>query len=862
MDPKPMQPKFHNLEISGSWDGEFEGPVRLRISLEVQSAPDTELRLLDTKSSAIFLKTASARLLSDESNDSSSLFAFSTPDSDKLKGARRVSAEKPPNSEEAFSVSQDGPPLPSLSVMKDITNYRNTNVADNSRTEKFSNVCVNVAEYDDLTKSPQLVKRSAADACLTDSESDDAPTHKRHDSSNDTQKTMTLASISTTGEGNIRYEKLIGLEAWLETAGQRHGDEPLGEGVIGTGDSESYLEERNPDDSRTEADGVTSIEDVDGQSTCVTGSPNMPPREESPAMERFYNNSPEPRAHTPCDQESSLSGVSASPGNDFGIPEGLSGDVNARPSSPYPLLSSSPEPSNSKPEAWEKHYLIEETDGDDETEAQPLIEFSWSDPKLVLSNGDLIMKFSSKTQQATYKIEVNLTVYVDDEYAKGWSTILLPGLLYPQTKQTGSFFFRLPEDRGLEFRTTDKQRCMVVENCFFAEFINSGYLAVSMRVCSRKFYGFLKHIILDQEIIARHAVAKSGAENDGSINYYAMCSLRFNRRYICSERCGFSFYVDGGPDGFFVCKLEQKAGLQMIQIPHGDSVSVGISRVQVICSPKDLGMFCLAWSIPSTDRHADHWLPRIYSTSPSHLEENRYGLRETFTELSSRGSFRAAKEDDKQSPDEDTGADKEGHISDDKASIDPDPSNPDLPEAPGVRPLFRLLVSTLMANASQFTEDRVKTARVCLSSLYDWTCSSMARLILVFGAIYGLLGLLVWFFVKDAGLDVLNTVPNQSISLNPSEIGTVNLTMAIKDGGLSAFIDDSAFKPDYLSIRVSEAIVFDTEKETGSERQLLVENAEDSDRGVQADSDQSTSTSFRDRIDYWLGWRGPVNHGA
>ncbi|KAI9034795.1 uncharacterized protein KD926_005469 [Aspergillus affinis] len=861
MDSKPMQPKFRNLEVFGSWDGEFEGPVRLKISLEVESAPDTELRLLDTKSSAIFLKTVSARLLSDESNDSSSLFTFSTPDSGKLKGARRVSAERLPNSEEAFSVLQDGPPLPSRSLMKDITTCRDTSPADISSAEKFSSLCINVAEYDDLTKSPQLVKRSAADACFTDSGSDSAPTHKRHDSSNDTQKTLTLGSISTTAEENIKSAKLIGLEAWLETATQQPGDRPLDEGIASTGDGEPYLEEKTPDGYETEADGATGSEEVCRQSTSVAGSSNAPLREESPTMERLYNSSPVPRTHTPCDQEGSPSGLSASPGLGLGITGDLNDDLNARPSSPYPsLLFSTPDPSNSKPETWENHYLIEETNrNDNEIEIQPLIEFSWSDPKLTLSNGDLIMKFSTKTRQATYKIEVNLTVYVDDDYAKGWSTILLPGLPYLQAEETGSFLFRLPEDRGLEFRTADKRRCMEVENCFFAEFINTGYLAVSMRVCGRRFYGFLKHIVLDQEIISRHAVAKSGAENDGSINYYAMCSLRSNRRYICSEKCGFSFYVDGGPDGFFICKLEhQKTRLQMIEIPRGDSASVGISRVQVICSPKDLGVFCLAWSIPSTDRHADHWLPHIYSASPGRLEEDRDGLRGTFTGLSTRGIFPVAKEDDKQLLREDIGADKEGHKSDDKASVGPDLSTPGVPDAPGVLLLFRLLVSTLMANASQSTKGCIKTAFLSLSCLYDWTCSSMTRLSLALGAMYGLLGLLVWFFVKDAGLDVLDTVQGQSSSLDSSEMATMNLTMANQDAG--AILDDSVFKPDHLSSRVSDAIV-GTEKDTGSERQVLVDSAEDSDKeDTETDfGDTTTLINFRDRIDYWLGWRGPVN---
>ncbi|PLB55007.1 hypothetical protein P170DRAFT_470436 [Aspergillus steynii IBT 23096] len=833
MDPKPVQPpNFHNLEISGSWDGEFEGPVKLRISLDVQSAPDTELRLLDTKASAIFLKTASARVLSDESNDNSSLFAFPISNSDKLKGGRRFSAERPPKSEDALSASPDGPPLPSRSLMKELRTYQDTVSA------KFSDLCVNVAEYEDLTHSPQLMKRSAADACFTNSEvaSDGTPTHKRQASSNETDKT--LSSFSKLGEGSIKSGKLLGLKAWLETAAQPHEDRELAD----TGEDELRPEEVNSDNCETAIGDVTNTKDTCGLSTPVVESPNTPPRQETPTMEKLCS-TPDPQAHTPYDQESIPSGLSASPN--------------------LSLLFSTPKQSNSKPGTWEKHYLIEETTEDDDGIAiEPLIEFSWTDPKLILSNGDLIVKFSSKTREASYRIDVNLTVYVDDDYVKGWSTILLPGLPRLQAGETGSFLFLLPEDRGLEFRTKYMQRCTMMEDCFFAEFTSVRNLIISMRVCGRKFYGFLKNFIVDQEVIAHHAVVNSEAESDESISYHAMCSLKLSQRYLCSDKCGFSFYVDGGPDGFFICKLEhQKAGLPMIKIPSGDSASAGTSRVQVICSPKDLGMFCLTWSIPSADRHAVHWLPRIYPASPRYLKGSRDHLRDTFTELSSRGLFEVTGDKTKQLAREEIDADKENHASDKKATFGPDPFSPDHYEAPDALILFRLLMSTLGAKILQHTKGCIVTAMSFISRPYQWILSRMKHLMLALGSACVLLGV-VWLFVRDAGFGVLSSVQNLSDPLDLSKMCGGNGTMV---ENVSACLDDSIFKEDPSTIITPGGTVELNFIEADSDNQMErpVRESTDGDNGDAeanlGDNKAAELLSFRDRIDHWLGWKGPVN---
>lgn len=754
---------------------------------------------------------------------------------------------------------------------------------------KLSDLCVNVAECEDLTHSPPLMKRSAADACFADSasESDDAPTHKRLVSSNSTEKTT--GTVQRIREGSIESGKLLGLEAWLETAAQQPEERTLDEGLAGAENGGTCLKEQGASDScKSEAGDMTSTKEICGLSTPVTGSPKTPPREESSITEG-PNSVLESRPHTPCDQGGPR-GLPTSPKPNLTIKEDHNLDEGMS-SSDLSRLFSTPKPANSKPETREKYHSTEETNEvDDKTAIEPVIEFSGSDPKgsdpiVFLSiGGDLIVRFPRNARLATYRIDANFTVYVDDDYIKGWSTILLPGLPRLQAGETGSFLFLIPQDRGFEFRTKHMRRCEVMEGCFFAEFISTGGLAVSMRSCGRRFYGFLKDFVLDQEIVAHRAVANSDAESDGIVSHYAICSLILNHRFICSEKCGFSIYVNGGPDGFFICKLEhQKAGLQMIKVPRGDSTSTGISRIQVICSPKDLRMFCLAWSVSSADRHSYHWLPRIYPASSSLSKGSRSHLRDIFLELN-RGLFEASgketnqldqqsdQQPDQQPDHEEMHTDRETQKSRGKAKIGPDNSGVDHCETDALL-LFRLLMSALKAKVYQLINNYVLTTVLSMSRMHHRMFSRMKHLTLAFVSACVLLAMSMWHFNKNAELGGLGL--DQGL-LDYFGLGDLYPGNHTADAELSVCYYDSIFNEDHNIINdcspPEEMGEPDFEAESNSEIEHQVQESTDGDHETEAklrntedpgDSKTADKTaerlSLRDKIDRWLGWKGPIN---
>ncbi|RMZ40267.1 hypothetical protein AFCA_004067 [Aspergillus flavus] len=67
LEPVPQgSPQVRNLEIRGTWDGEVNGRAELRISLEVQSTPNTQIQILDTRSPTVLLCKASIQFLSEK----------------------------------------------------------------------------------------------------------------------------------------------------------------------------------------------------------------------------------------------------------------------------------------------------------------------------------------------------------------------------------------------------------------------------------------------------------------------------------------------------------------------------------------------------------------------------------------------------------------------------------------------------------------------------------------------------------------------------------------------------------------------------------------------------------------------------
>ncbi|PYI34705.1 hypothetical protein BP00DRAFT_412820 [Aspergillus indologenus CBS 114.80] len=202
---RPSPPEISNLEIRNTWSGNFEDPVAVRISLEVQ--------LLNTKHSGITLISTSVTRVhshhfgqSDQSKyeyrPPSPLFAFSssvTENEDNGEETKLDSGKSsvfnagheasdvgslknvgsPSNDQVGGSRSCSGADSPRLERLR-VTRLRTTSLQEARRRHasritpplESSPICLNLARSEDRNSGQNLGKRSAADACLPSSASD------------------------------------------------------------------------------------------------------------------------------------------------------------------------------------------------------------------------------------------------------------------------------------------------------------------------------------------------------------------------------------------------------------------------------------------------------------------------------------------------------------------------------------------------------------------------------------------------------------------------------------------------------------------------------------------------------------------
>lgn len=297
---------------------------------------------------------------------------------------------------------------------------------------------------------------------------------------------------------------------------------------------------------------------------------------------------------------------------------------NDDPGSPTPVKPRHvPSISLSIPEHSSPYSTCPSYEGEAETN-----EPQTNEPQLDWTGGILRIMNTRRADFITYKVAITVSVKLQQGKSRGWDDLIVPGLPRSKDGESGFFLFLLPRSRGMEFRTTNFLRHRFVENCFFAEFMNSRDLVVPLRICDPKFYGIVKDFTVDQEIRADHDV------QGGKINviYNAMCSLRLHNRCFWAEECCFFLYIDGGPEGDFQCRTGRPgAPFPVFRLPEGKPI--GVSHVQVTCPPKVLETFCISWNVESLGKQELRWLPRIYPESTSLYERERHTLRQRFTEL-------------------------------------------------------------------------------------------------------------------------------------------------------------------------------------------------------------------------------------
>lgn len=233
-------------------------------------------------------------------------------------------------------------------------------------------------------------------------------------------------------------------------------------------------------------------------------------------------------------------------------------------------------------------------------------------PRLVLIGGEFQVQASSDIDPGWYKASVTLVLRLQPGRPRGWFELVVPGLPRLAKNDHGYVYLRLPDDQGLEYRTSSFKRYEIVEGCLIAQFLpTQSKLTVPLRPCDAHFYGFLRDFKVIQTIRTQMMADKRNSAFC-MVQYTAVCSLDLIQRDFCAEQCGFYIHIYGGPAGAFSCHLDTpKTDFHTIHLDSDPETAFGTTKLQVICTPLNLNMFVITWEMRVLRAEAISWMPRI-----------------------------------------------------------------------------------------------------------------------------------------------------------------------------------------------------------------------------------------------------------
>lgn len=257
------------------------------------------------------------------------------------------------------------------------------------------------------------------------------------------------------------------------------------------------------------------------------------------------------------------------------------------------------------------------------------------EPRLTFTTGRFYIVSPPRMTPAAYQVKITLSVPLQDS-RPGWRELVVTGLPRLPPDEHGYVYFVIPQEVGLEFRTSHLRRYKIVEGCLMGQMLISSRLILPLRPCHSNFFGYLNDFNVGQEIDMEIL-----SDNDSFrvVRYHATCSINLINTDFWAERCGLWLYIHGGPQGDFCCSM-QKPGFQDVNLRHpGNGIGIGVSRVEILACRSNLDKFAITWEVRIV-KGSPIRMPRIRSN-----EYNEAGfedeLREEPTQVHNPESVRA-----------------------------------------------------------------------------------------------------------------------------------------------------------------------------------------------------------------------------
>ncbi|RDW81111.1 uncharacterized protein DSM5745_04668 [Aspergillus mulundensis] len=899
--PSVAVPEYDNLEIRCTWSGEYEEVSNTRISLEVKCVPNTQLQLLSLCRRGITFEESFLERLPQTEDDTnnqddtdapeSPLFGFSPLARDVRRDVELFddSPTHVPKSEPTFG-GNDKVPAASESTQNDLKTHDPGDTLESSiafiPTARPRSTSLD-SDAESFTRSR---KRSAADAELPDSgsEMENAGSGVLKDISN--RKVRQVSRVEPASPGDRATESSLLDSPDLtrrEIASPRSPKKPSPRksgptkipGLIIANENASP---RSPNKSTIAGASVKgklkspekslSKGDQDANPSFIPkpASNVHPESSESLAVTRFANTAVgfhltnrgalgerPPTADSPKAKSIKETRVR------FQIPIDATtaterSDGHLSSPSPTKQLGAAFERMSARSSAIRGETKLRYIPGNLEKFHHDQGSYHVEQPKLSnepevdIVNGLVILRNSERVHPATFKVTITAALSIRKPKDHEWSDLVIPGIPRTRGDRIGVLLFLMPARHGLEIRTTNVNRATIVENCLIAEFANTGNLVIPLRRCSRKSCGEISDFTVEQEIISHNIVSTAAASGQSEQSFiqmrcHAACSIKLSNRCLWSETCIVPLHVDGGPSGFFYCDVtSQKGDMKTICINARKGTKIGVSRIRVICSLKDIDKIYLRWALEFPGRRAAYWSPRIYPASSTSHQLNQHTLRYELLEVLNEPTYLSSGVEATQvtcdNDDEIARRNEDfGLVSDDSSEeSESDPSQ----QGP-------------LAGLSHIGQ----SIRSQLSPDLGYSLKQL------------LIGLLCLAFLRSGFFALSNLSLGDSLSWMqtsrqiPEQTKQISLVYPwetlSEDEGEDASDQDPS--PDLNTLDMDNLVASDEHIE---EAEVLVNDEEqdeqrfevETEAEAEAEAEEHTKTlvSFRDRVDYWLGWTGPV----
>ncbi|PYH45257.1 uncharacterized protein BP01DRAFT_423441 [Aspergillus saccharolyticus JOP 1030-1] len=554
----------------------------------------------------------------------------------------------------------------------------------------------------------------------------------------------------------------------------------------------------------------------------------------------------------------------------------------------------SPNPCPVKSEASKPLNLDDPTESP-EIPSRSSLQEVFGEPRLTLVDGILFLESPPNITPVPYKVVLTMTITLGKGTPSGWSYLIIPGLPRLRKGEDGILLFQMPANHGLEFRITNLSRYHMLEDCFAAEFVYHGDLVVPFRRCNQKFYGVLKGFTVEQEIMTEiipcPGVTNSTADllTDICIRYHAFCSVKLHNRCFCAEKCCILLAIDGGPEGSFRIEADTwETGLLVIQLMPETDTPLGTSTLKLICSPKDYAMFCINWTVRLSPAKAISWLPRIYPGSSGSNDRVNHYLRHTHLDngviIFARNAVNCEPEASPTRSASGQPGDSEASLPTEEQSLEHMPmesATPTLSSESHNKDVLSTCgeaspntigeVTDLEAVPKEFgkaVDEETNSQRDTNANTHGaGQSASLATrgLALLFcaGFAVGIMFAFASVWLSTSYMKALS-YPIQDLSRPPvPEEGCLNCT-----GDMSYLTEDEdhfqqGFEPENTELLAWEySIPKELSEQESISVQVELEEVEP-EAEVRWKEQQPVHSpqvrSFRDRVDYWLGWRGPIN---